>query len=310
MNTTPTDSQTNKDNRNEKMQQYEKLKKVIMNNKNIVEDNNPQTTAILETSEHYSNSDYNEEDREKLQDISNKRKGDDIHDKENNQLRILFQNINSLRPQNLEKWKATIERSTHLKCDIVGLCETGVNWNRKNLTETYQKCLRRTNRNSSLVVSCMKSEFERKSLPGGTATITRGKCHSRVIENITDPSGIGRWSGVKIRVTNTVSLHYITAYRVCNQKITRTNSLSTYTQQATYLQAKGCLVPNPRHQILQDLSEMLSNIPNSDCIINGIDANESIKEKSSKFKKFIEENHLEDIYKLAIQVIIMNSKHI
>jgi hypothetical protein len=64
--------------------------------------------------------------------VCNDKKGDSIHTKEPTSIRILFQNINSLRPQNLDKWKASIERVQHLECDIIGLVETCTNWSNKN----------------------------------------------------------------------------------------------------------------------------------------------------------------------------------
>ena len=192
--------------------------------------------------------------------INNENKGDTIESKGNNNIRIMFQNINSLRPQNLEKWKATIDRSNHLQCDIVGICETGVNWNKKNLTETYRKCLRRIKRNSTVEVSCARCDYQNKSMPGGTATLIMGKWASRMISPIIDTSGIGRWSGISIRVNESTALHYITAYRVCKQKITLNNSLSTYTQQYRNLELKGIKEPNPRKQILTDLTELWGNL--------------------------------------------------
>jgi hypothetical protein len=49
----------------------------------------------------------------KPKEILNDKKGDSIHEKDEKSLRILFQNINSLRPQNTEKWKEPIDRFTH-----------------------------------------------------------------------------------------------------------------------------------------------------------------------------------------------------
>jgi hypothetical protein len=98
--------------------------------------------------------------------ICNKQKGDDINSKDKNELRVFFQNINGLRPQSLDKWKASIERLSHLQCDLIGMCETGVNWNKLSLKKSYEKCLRRYNRNSSLHTSCTKLEFTNDYLPG------------------------------------------------------------------------------------------------------------------------------------------------
>jgi hypothetical protein len=44
-------------------------------------------------------------------------------------IRIVYQNINSLRPKSIDKWKASLDRIKDMEADIVGLCETCINWN-------------------------------------------------------------------------------------------------------------------------------------------------------------------------------------
>jgi hypothetical protein len=136
----------------------------------------------------------------------------------------------------MEKWKGTLDRMIHLKCDIVGLTETCVNLENKKLRERYNNILKRINRNSFLEVSSIRTEIKKHYIPGGTASIVLGGWQNRNINAINDNSGLGRWSGVIIRVDEEKTLHYINAYKVCNQSLSRTNNTSTFGQQ--YLMLK------------------------------------------------------------------------
>jgi hypothetical protein len=58
-------------------------------------------------------------------------KGSDWKVKNSKELRIYYQNVNSLGPQSLDKWKASLIWIKELQADVVGLTETCVNWNNK-----------------------------------------------------------------------------------------------------------------------------------------------------------------------------------
>jgi hypothetical protein len=229
--------------------------------------------------------------------VKNEAKGDDIHNKNQQDLRIMFQNVNNLRPQSLDKWKASLERIKYLQCDMTGLCETGVNWTNISLKNSFEKCMRKQFRNSNLETSSATVQlYDRKNLPGGTAILSAGKWSNRIISSISDTSGMGRWSGIKIRVSDEQSLYYFSVYRVCEQHINGTNSMSTYTQQYRILEHQGFDSPNPRQQVLIDISKTISAIDSKDYIMIGMDANENWCAKNSKIKNFTLENNLVDVY--------------
>ena len=57
--------------------------------------------------------------------------GDQLTQKENDSFRIYFQNIKSIRPQYIDRWQHIVKTTlADYNCDIVGLCETGLNWKR------------------------------------------------------------------------------------------------------------------------------------------------------------------------------------
>jgi hypothetical protein len=89
---------------------------------------------------------------------------------------------------------------------------------------------------------------------------------------------MGRWCGNKIRLHDNRYLHYISTYRVCNQKIKTNYSLSSYTQQYMHMVANNVENPNPRQKVLDNLKLYLSEILEDKFIIMGMEANESVSE--------------------------------
>jgi hypothetical protein len=73
--------------------------------------------------------------------LYNPPKGNKLTKKSTNHCRIIYQNINSLRPGNFDKWKSSLERTTFLEADIIGLCETCVNWNCNTTKKQYKNLL-------------------------------------------------------------------------------------------------------------------------------------------------------------------------
>jgi ribonuclease HI len=227
---------------------------------------------------------------------THRHRGHSWQQKDKKDLRIYYQNINSLSPPNVNKWKDTITRMNELSTDIVGLSETSVNWEKNKLQQKFQQVLNKDNRNHKMVVSSIKTILTNDYLPGGTAAMINGKWSSRHVADITDPSGMGRYCGFKIRINDTTCLHYITAYRVCNQKLKVSNSLSSNTQQYMHMLANGTEKPNPRQQILEDLTLYIDNMIPTDKFILGIDANEALSDTSSHIKSFADKNNLIDIF--------------
>jgi hypothetical protein len=142
-------------------------------------------------------------------------KGDKFVEKRNNITR-LSQNINSLKPRSIDKWKNTIEQSHQLKIDILGLpvCETCINWDINELRTKYQQTLSKQYKVNAMMVSKRVTKNTRSHLLGGTITITMDKWTQQTKKMIKDDF-------------NNRTLHTISAYRVINHPITTHNTLST-----------------------------------------------------------------------------------
>jgi hypothetical protein len=107
-------------------------------------------------------------------------------------------------------------------------------------------------------MSCSSShtELTNQYIPGGASTVLMNKWSSRYVGDICDNTGMGRWSGMKLRINDESNWHYLTVYRVCNQRVKANNSLSTYKQQYIFMQEQGLETPNPRKQILLTLKSI------------------------------------------------------
>ena len=124
--------------------------------------------------------------------------------------------------------------------------------------------------------------------PGGIMQIIRGELAGRHKSSGTDK--MGRYSWMTLRGRNDKTLCIITAYRVCQSKGTTPVSRESNTAHWQQVQAMiryGAVAPDPRKQILTDLSRFIDERRNegSETILMA-DANESITEKTQNGKNF------------------------
>jgi hypothetical protein len=279
----------------------------IYNEDNMI----PNIHSKQENDEHM-NEETTQENQEELQDIQNQQdnddmqrildneeKGDSIYTKHKNTTRFLYQNINSLRPPRLHKWKDTIKLFLELFCDIVGLNETCLNWNKLITRQQFQKTLSTQCRNSSISVSTMKETLKRDYLPGGTMVATTGKWNSKKCGQIRDKHEMGRWSGTSYQVTATKKLHFITGYRVCNDNgNNRITSLASFSQQKVLLIERGLEEVSPRTQFTIDIINLIKELRCNpeDYIILALDANNPNRNETEGIDKIMDECDLLDAY--------------
>jgi hypothetical protein len=215
--------------------------------------------------------------------VLNEIKGDSFKNKMDNNIRILYQNINSLRPKNMEKWKAILKQLEDFGVDITCLTETCVNWRLNKLRDKYRQLLRKNFKNSSMSVTTTPQRYEKNYLPGGTSTITTSNISKNISKHIYEKNNMGRWSGTQYQLGNGYYLNVISAYRVCKQTVNTSNSLSTYTQQHFLLKNKGIENPNPREQFIDDIISQFQEECKSvkHMVMFALDANEALGENAS-----------------------------
>ena len=229
--------------------------------------------------------------------------GDSIKTKQQNTIRIYFQNVNGVQLHLPEKWENMIKTSMEeLNSDIVGFCETSLNWKlpyiRKKLQQLNKKHLTiKTN----ITHSNNKAHSPSSFLPGGTLLATKGHWTGRIQEHLHDPKTMGRWTGTKYMLQQDKYLYVISGYRACkNSSSTKTliQSNSTYAQQYYELKQSGIDTPHPRKQFVIDLIQYIHNLnmKDDDMLLLMLDANEQIGTESTGIINFITHGGLVDLF--------------
>jgi hypothetical protein len=176
--------------------------------------------------------------------------GDQITKKEENMLRIGFQNIGGL-PTQAGRLKDEILRHGISKYDfdIFGLAETNVDW---RVPEEEDKLFLRSRFwwDSSSLVTAFNSMQPKQGAHqyGGTALFSLNKASHRVITKGQDKSGLGRWSWTRYRGKDNYTSRIISAYRPNDSK----GPLTVYSQHKLFFQNRDddrC----PRQAFLEDL---------------------------------------------------------
>jgi hypothetical protein len=225
-------------------------------------------------------------------------KGDTLDEKQPDHLRIMFQNINSLRPNTTDKREATIRQIFEFKADIIGLCETCTNWKNRSLKKLFQLKANRILKNPVITTTTTTLNYEDNYLPGGCCQITANSWTSRCENSIYDDFRHGRWIGTTYRVSPTKRLHVVTAYRVCEMIPTATTSLATAAQQQTMLLARGIENPNPRKQFVDDFIHQFQSLcdDSDNYFLLSLDSNANIGNDREGLDRLITECNLVDIY--------------
>jgi hypothetical protein len=220
------------------------------------------------------------------QPTTNDIRGDTLDTKPNDHFRFLFQNANSFCPPILDKWKAIVSKIIELKCDIVGFCETRINWRLKSVRKEYKRILNSKSHefgkliNPTISISAVGLPYDQVKLPGGTALVTHGKWTSQIKHQIKDIFQMGRWSGNVYRLSGEKQLYIISGYRPCNTTIGTSTSLSTAHQHIAMLAARNITNSNPRKQFVLDFCNQFRDIcnNNNNYILFALDANSVIIE--------------------------------
>jgi hypothetical protein len=179
--------------------------------------------------------------------------GDSIdHPKEETTVQLYFQNIRGIA--NAQMWQnceSAAMRLKAMKVDICGFAETNIDWQYRNIDNVTTIFRNKLNQQMAVTTSSSTETTRSNRLPGGTLTSIGGKWTGRIMEKINDPSGMGRWSGYKLRCASNTWINILTAYRPT--KGSCAGDQSCYQQQCRILRQQGHQNPDPRAQMLKDL---------------------------------------------------------
>ena len=131
------------------------------------------------------------------------------------------------------------------KVDIFGFAETNTCWAHPHLTADFRRQARRFYRQNRTAFSSPSCEIdpcgERETFQaGGTITAAIGRSASYSIgDTLTDPTGLGRWSGLTFQGKSQTKLSIITAYRSCTGSVKTSALGSTYIRECEYYKQKA-----------------------------------------------------------------------
>ncbi|KAL7523469.1 hypothetical protein ACHAWF_003332, partial [Thalassiosira exigua] len=132
--------------------------------------------------------------------------------------------------------------------------------------------------------------------PGGVMQLVAGPMVSRHIKSGSDAVGRYAWSKFGDQAGNKVCI--ISSYRVVQRKGTPiiSDSNTAYKQQVEQLLRQGKTAPDPRQQVLRDLSGLMADIRNEGYeVLVMMDANES-NSPGSTLHSFVKNNYLHDAH--------------
>ena len=170
--------------------------------------------------------------------------GDKIHQKDEGNIWIGFQNINGLKGKIIAAHEvfATMEEK---EMDILGVAETNINWSDTRRLEAKMAIKIRFGKGQMIATSRKTSKDG--YLPEGKAMITRGRVTGRILKKGIDEMGLLTWMILKGK--NNKQIMMITAYRVCKAG-PNIGPHTAHMQQVKQLLLKGVVTPNPRMEML------------------------------------------------------------
>lgn len=188
--------------------------------------------------------------------------------------------------------------------DIFGIAETNTCWNHYHLMADVRNHAQKHFRQNRISFGSPSREIDtcgetETYQAGGNVTVSTGKatsCSESVL--LSDPTGLGRWSGLTFHGKQNTKVSIITAYRCCKGSIKTVSLGSTYAREHKYFKTQGVQSPNPRNIFLTDLTEYMTQIRDGNedhSIVLMLDAN-SVLAEDWKFQEFVSQQELFDLH--------------
>ena len=218
-------------------------------------------------------------------------------DKNSANFRLLYSNVNGLSTINLEQECHQIGTTADAYLiDCLGLVETNINWKhlaaRNKVLQTFKKYWNKTIIHTSSTPSMNAGIYQ----PGGTLTLL-GNRWTGGARSYEDPSGLGRWTEIRLQGRQERQLIIITTYRVPQTTITSAGPSTSFYHQWHHLRRQGDQNPDPRAQLLHDLGVHIQALKASTtAILILMDANEAYHERHSPLQSWITTQELKDVH--------------
>ena len=230
--------------------------------------------------------------------------GDPVIQKQKGTTRFFFQNVKGLTYNSSgEDYRYYISCLKAYDIDIAGLAETNTCWSHPHISFEFRQLLRRHYQQSKVTFGTPNRDID-QCLPtetfqsGGSLTLATGRLTSTINGEVdlTDPTGLGRWSGISFMGRNKTFLSIITAYRVCSGSPNTAPIGSAFLREYEYFREHQRRHNNPRHEILTDLKNMITRLQEAGhMILLMLDANSTI-DTDPQFELFIQACNLHDLH--------------
>lgn len=222
--------------------------------------------------------------------------GDALTSKDENTLRIAFQNVHGA--SDFRGWEAPseIEAMEDLEVDIMGMAETNRPWSKqqKALYDAHMMKWFRTSR--TIYTAAPAQDHQVRYQPGGNLLTVNGEITARIDGRGSDT--LGRFCHYTFAGKRDEGVIVIVAYRVCQEVGSATGPYTAFNQQYLALREAGQREPNPRRQIFDDLGRLITeHRARGYRPILLIDANGDYqKGKDKDLLKFMDDSQLTDPY--------------
>ena len=215
--------------------------------------------------------------------------GNDLANKNENNMRLMGVNINTLT---MEKSDVEYVMRTfyNFEATVIGIMETNADCNNYNVRELVREVANETWGYHRAQLASNKHEKPKEThLPGGTLVMACAEDGRRAIEQGMDETGLGRWSWIRMVSSALKRITYVTAYRPCPNTVSTAGETTSWMQQFEHYRKRGVKIPNPREKMLEDLRQFVfkeSRMGNEVVIM--MDANESLSEKKGLYNFALE----------------------
>ena len=213
--------------------------------------------------------------------------------------RFSFVNLDSMR-NDLEEMDYNLSVMQGFKSDVFGFADPSLNLNDNLIASRYRQQATRRFEHSKSSLSSSNIDCDRDSgyKPGGTITTAAKQWSSRCNgEEIVDPRGLGRWSGLTFLGRRGCKLSVITGYRSPRQTNKQTYSFSD--QQYALLKAEGIKQPNIRLQFIADMVKQILKLKDAKHeVMLMLDANELMGESLDGIQRLVDACDLHDLHSI------------
>jgi len=196
----------------------------------------------------------------------------------------------------LSKDKQIADEITKLGADCYCHQEHGINWDLIPAEDQWRDRTRNIMPIHTAYFGYNKTEpkpSQEKVQWGGTGIFAMQRTIPKIIDNDVDPSGLGRWTWIKLQGKQGHHVRIISAYRPCTASKQSAGN-TVYEQHKRHFIRSGTPDREPRQAFLEDIAiEIKTWQTEGDHIILCMDANDDVR-KGAIYETFVDELHLQE----------------